>query len=432
VDDARSFGQRLRELRRGRGLSQAELAGTELSPSYVSLLEADRRKPSASLVDLLAKRLNVAPAELTGAASREREVASFVERFSLSRRAWRDGDYAGAETLLRDAAAEAEAIGDLATWWTATNELAELYRLQQKYDSAHELLVVLADNPTTANSAWLGADVRTALSETLRAMGRLQESVEAGALAVALARMLTGAASEYGRALLSLLAAQAECGDLASCRHTAIQLEQIVDNLSSPRLKSAAHWALGNEAFLRGLADEAVAHHERAFAFASPQLDPIFWARLHRASASMRLLAGKATDDVPELLGRARAVLELLGTRGDLQELAISDALASWRSGDPAGALQLADSALTEPSALPSQQRGTALQMRARALRELGRLTEAREAYQAAAKLFHQAGAYRRASNTWQELNELIGQFASASKPRDGDAPPATTRSASW
>ncbi len=44
---ASSLGQRLRALRVERGLSQAELAGDLVSPSYVSLIEADRRSPRA-------------------------------------------------------------------------------------------------------------------------------------------------------------------------------------------------------------------------------------------------------------------------------------------------------------------------------------------------------------------------------------------------
>jgi transcriptional regulator with XRE-family HTH domain len=306
VGDASSFGRRLRDLRRARGLSQSDLAGNELSPSYVSLLESDRRKPSAPLLDLLAKRLGVTPAELTGAADHDRTVTSFVEHFSLARQAWRDGDYPRAETLLRDAAAEGDAIGDTATWWTATRDLAELYGSEQQHESAYHLLCALANSPATKGSVWLGIDVRTTLAEVLRAMGRLQESLQEATAAVTLSRQLDRCPAERGRALLSLLAAQAECGDLTSAGQTGAELELIVDDLPSPRLRGAAHWALGNAAFLSGAVARAGTHHDKAFEFVSPKVDLRFWARLNRASATMRLLAGEATADVQLLLDGQR------------------------------------------------------------------------------------------------------------------------------
>ena len=51
------FGERLRQLRRAAGLSQTQLAGEDLSPSYVSLLETGKRQPSPDVVQTLALRL---------------------------------------------------------------------------------------------------------------------------------------------------------------------------------------------------------------------------------------------------------------------------------------------------------------------------------------------------------------------------------------
>lgn len=58
VEPAEAFGRRLRELRQRRGVSQADLAGEELSPSYVSRLEAGQRVPTDAVVRLLARRLD--------------------------------------------------------------------------------------------------------------------------------------------------------------------------------------------------------------------------------------------------------------------------------------------------------------------------------------------------------------------------------------
>ena len=68
-----TLGQRLRALRIERGLSQSDLAGDLVSPSYISLIESDRRSPERDVLDGLARRLGcstlflesgVAPEEL--------------------------------------------------------------------------------------------------------------------------------------------------------------------------------------------------------------------------------------------------------------------------------------------------------------------------------------------------------------------------------
>lgn len=59
------FGAKLRNLRESAGLTQAELADGISASSYISLLEAGKRKPKPELIGQLASRLGVAAAELT-------------------------------------------------------------------------------------------------------------------------------------------------------------------------------------------------------------------------------------------------------------------------------------------------------------------------------------------------------------------------------
>lgn len=50
-------GQRIKTVRRQRGLSQAQLAHPELSDSYVSLIESGKRTPTPAVLELLAAKL---------------------------------------------------------------------------------------------------------------------------------------------------------------------------------------------------------------------------------------------------------------------------------------------------------------------------------------------------------------------------------------
>src|ERR1700689_1220666 len=67
-----TLGQRLRALRIEHGLSQADLAGELVSPSYVSLIEAGRRSPERAVLDGLARKLGCSAMYLeTGLAPEE-------------------------------------------------------------------------------------------------------------------------------------------------------------------------------------------------------------------------------------------------------------------------------------------------------------------------------------------------------------------------
>ncbi|MQA98110.1 MAG: helix-turn-helix domain-containing protein, partial [Streptosporangiales bacterium] len=56
-----SMGERVRALRISQRLSQAQLAGSDLSDSYVSLIESGKRVPGPTVVRMLADKLGCSP-----------------------------------------------------------------------------------------------------------------------------------------------------------------------------------------------------------------------------------------------------------------------------------------------------------------------------------------------------------------------------------
>lgn len=71
--DHQSLGGRIRALRRQQGLSQAQLAGDGISPSYVSLVEAGKRIPSPEVVSKLAAKLKCPESELLSYLGRQQD-----------------------------------------------------------------------------------------------------------------------------------------------------------------------------------------------------------------------------------------------------------------------------------------------------------------------------------------------------------------------
>ncbi|MBI1900772.1 MAG: helix-turn-helix transcriptional regulator [Planctomycetia bacterium] len=66
TDIARRFGNRLRELRKARGLSQEEFAARcDLDRTYISGIERGKRNVSLRNIELIAKALGLSISELT-------------------------------------------------------------------------------------------------------------------------------------------------------------------------------------------------------------------------------------------------------------------------------------------------------------------------------------------------------------------------------
>jgi transcriptional regulator with XRE-family HTH domain len=63
------FGARLRELRVAAGMTQAQLAGSEFSKGFISLVETARARASLRAAQILADRLGVPLAELVDPAA---------------------------------------------------------------------------------------------------------------------------------------------------------------------------------------------------------------------------------------------------------------------------------------------------------------------------------------------------------------------------
>src|SRR3990170_2213495 len=70
------LGTRIRQLRQSRGLTQEQLAGRELTKSFISLLEREKTSPSVETLGLLARRLGTSVDGIMGSQDRLPEQVS--------------------------------------------------------------------------------------------------------------------------------------------------------------------------------------------------------------------------------------------------------------------------------------------------------------------------------------------------------------------
>ncbi|MGH3240952.1 MAG: helix-turn-helix domain-containing protein, partial [Spirillospora sp.] len=197
-----NVGERVRNLRLTRRLSQAQLAGHDLSDSYISLIESGKRTPTPTVLRMLAERLGCTPEYLAEGVEPEQrahlEVRERHAHLALLR-----GDPVTAEAGFDEVIARSD-DPDLTSRarWGRARALEELGRTDDAIALFEELREQAERDPGRAS--WLPPVI--ALARCYHAVGDLGQAVALGERAVArLHQLELGVGEEYtevGRILL--------------------------------------------------------------------------------------------------------------------------------------------------------------------------------------------------------------------------------------
>ena len=318
TDGNSAFGSRLRDARLAAGLSQVQLAGSELSASYVSLMEAGRRQPTERVLRLLAERLGVTPGMLRdGVDPRVRQEVGL--RLRYAELALQNGEAEEALASFRDLVEPGRAMPDVAAdvAWGLGRSLEALGRLEEAvavYEGIRE-----ADGRDPAGAArW--AETVIALCRCSVELGDLGRAIELGEGALDHLDALGLDGTELQAQLVSsLLFAYFQRGDLVRAQLLADALIETVDSRPSRVARGAAYWNASLVAESRGRLAEALDLAERALAMFAESDNRRSIARLRIAYAWLLM----RQDDPPleraeSLLRQAREELVDTGTLVDL------------------------------------------------------------------------------------------------------------------
>ncbi|MFB4304997.1 helix-turn-helix domain-containing protein [Actinomadura sp. GTD37] len=207
-----NVGERVRNLRLTRRLSQAQLAGHDLSDSYISLIESGKRTPTPTVLRMLAERLGCTPEYLAEGVEPEQrahlEVRERHAHFALLR-----GDAATAETGFDEVIARSD-DPDLTSRarWGRARALEELGRTDAAIALFEELREQAERDPGRAS--WLPPVI--ALARCYHTVGDLGQAIALGERAVArLEQLGLGVGHEYTEAGRILLLAYVDRSDPA-------------------------------------------------------------------------------------------------------------------------------------------------------------------------------------------------------------------------
>ncbi|GAA4555402.1 helix-turn-helix domain-containing protein [Planotetraspora kaengkrachanensis] len=336
-------GQRIKAIRRQRGLSQAQLAHPELSDSYVSLIESGKRTPTPAVLELLAQKLDCSLTYLVNGVTAE-QMQELEVGLSFARMALENGEVEEASRRF------AELLAD--------NSLAGLVSLRQDAQYGYALALEACGE----------------LAEAIAVLSELRESETVPAerkIAVALAmcrchreRGDFSAAVQVGEAVLAdvgsggwtdglvelgatLLLAYLVRGDLMRAGHFAAELLVAAEGLGSPRANVASCWNAALVAEKAGRGEEAMSLIERALAIHSETGDQRNLARLHQAYAfTMLRVRPSDVEKARDLLLRAaRDYEETATSMSDKARCSLSLAYAELTLDHPEDAAEHASAA---------------------------------------------------------------------------------------
>lgn len=407
------FGERLRKVRLSAGISQVELAGTALSPSYISLLEAGKRQPSEDVVRQLSERLGCTVADLCDPVSREDAERAQLE-INYARLAMANGEAADARTRLR----ALQPVVATDRWLTdeVSFLLAEAHAQLDDFPAAVEALLPVYERSLARTTHLPTTTVGLRLTRYYIESGDLASAIRVGEAGLrAMVDQGLEDTDEYLRAAATVMNAYFEIGDLAHAGAWGSQLIQRAERRGSLPGQAALYWNAALVAETQGRLTDALQLSQRAVALLSEQSPSRNLGRLYLVCASliMRIDPLRVVESVA-LLDQA---LPLVKDHGSPLELAVWEcnrAQAYLLVGDVAQAEDLARHAKASMAGHPGASLAEVTITLGDCLVKQGRLTEAAAEFRAAHRALTGGRLNRHAAALWRELGDRLAEVGDA------------------
>jgi transcriptional regulator with XRE-family HTH domain len=319
-----SFGARLKALRLQRGLSQAALAGEGISTGYLSRLESGARQPTDRVITYLAKRLEVDRSAFDALPG----GSSLAQGLSIATSS--DTDEAVEDLIDVLATAQDE---DPLLRWQALWLIARYWQRRGERTEEQTCLEELAKVADELELPALQCRSRTQLARCLRSTGQVARALELAVQAYHEAQEAELSTSDSGTALLVLVSVEAEAGRLPDAQAHAQELVELVADRTDT-LRVEALWSAATVSSRYGDDESAHAYLTQAMQALESRVDPVLWARLRLAAASLFLQSRPAlTEPARTCLAEAETALALVGTPVQQQELLVLQAHLAFEEG---------------------------------------------------------------------------------------------------
>jgi len=404
------FGQRLRSMRLEAGLSQGDLAGGELSASYVSLLETGKRSPSGDVLNQLASRLGCSTTQLTEGRPSERDQRIELE-IAYARLAIEHGESDDARTRLERLLAE-DGL-PVVTRDEICLLLAKACERSGDHDAAVHAALPLYERACRGEAHVPVAVVAMLLCRCYLDSGDLNRAAQLGeqALQACQLRGLVGT-TEYFRLAATVMSAYTGLGDFVHARAWADGLLAEAESTGVRGGQAALYWNAAIIAEHEGRMDESLHLCQRAMGHLSELDNTRDYARLRVAVADILLACDPPrVEQAHDILSRAIDDLRDLGGRADLAEWSYLKSAVLLHQGDAPAAEGRARTALDLLDGKATAERCHALLALGDALAAQNRHQEAGESRALAYAELGQTSGGRAWALLWRELAERMSDL---------------------
>lgn len=411
MNDVETLGERLRQRRLALGLSQRELAGDGISASYVSLIEAGKRRPTLDVLEILAGRLRTTSATLRG----DEDVAvttggSVALDLAWSKIALRAGSPGSAEKYARAVIADADCSG--ANRLEALSILAAAAEQQGRLTEAIDVLEPLVKELSPEETRELWGSCQLMLCRCYKDVGDLSRAIACGE--DALSRCSASLSDTEILLAISLAHAYAERGDLNTAGRLLERTLHRAEVAGSHRNQGAALWNASIVAEAEGRYDDAVALSERALGLFS-ESDAVRNLGRLRVTYATQLLASAPTEvrTAREQLCRAQDEFELEGTVIEQARCRTQLARCALAEGDLLHAETLIWQARDIVSDGPEAEYANVELVRGHVMARSGSPEEGLRIMHDAARLVTRSDTSRHAAEAWREVAAVASSVAS-------------------
>jgi transcriptional regulator with XRE-family HTH domain len=403
-----TLGQRLRALRNERGLSQADLAGDLVSPSYVSLIEAGKRLPERDVLQGLAHKLGCSALYLESGLVPE-EITEQRLRLQFAEIALANGSVQEAFGLFTELSTAGSGEIRLGARWG-------LARTEEARGNLHAALTHRDALLQAARSGEPGAPGLLALligrCWLYREAGDFARSIEVGEDALREVRELGLEGTEEEIRLASTLVASYWArGDTFSAQHLASQVIERADRLDSRSAQGSAYWNASLVAVARGELNLALDLANRTLALLSESSHDLELADMRITYAWLLLQCDPPRmAEADALLARAHEVVANLSDSSSLASCETEMARSALLKGGFDEATEIAENAIARFSGSGSTELENARVVRGLALIMSGQHDPGAAEVSSAARQLRTLEAHREAAQAWRELGEALVQ----------------------
>ncbi|MGX9890105.1 helix-turn-helix domain-containing protein [Streptomyces sp. NPDC002276] len=334
------LGDRIRLLRGKRGLKQQDLASSEISASYISLIESGKRAPSDAVLAALAERLGCS-AEYLRSGRDDHELEEARLRLAFGEMALRNGSNGEALQSLSELLTKPTLLDVSMTRRARMAQASALEKLDRT-EAAIAVLEELQRDPDLAPGSAEWCQIAVALCRCYRNAGDITLSIEIGERAMArLDALGLDVTVDHVQLGATLMGSFHMRGDLIHAQLMGGKLLDAAEKQGARAARGAVYWNAGLVARSRGQLNEALALVERALALMSEDDNLRHLAMLKMNYGSLLLQV-----DEPEpargkqLLEEAQQLLAEVGNAPELAqcEIGLADADAMLGQWDEAAA----------------------------------------------------------------------------------------------